>query len=85
MARRYECGSVVAQLEAVRCGHGVGILHDYAARGYPELQRLLPSTRFVRSYWLASHPDTHRSGRVMEVYRCITSSVRAARSKFVID
>jgi molybdate transport repressor ModE-like protein len=85
MARRYECGSVVAQLEAVRCGHGVGILHDYAASRYPELRRLIPSTRFVRNYWLASHPDTHGSGRVMEVHRCIISNVRAARRKFVID
>lgn len=32
MSRRYECGSVVAQVEAVRTGHGIGILHDYAAR-----------------------------------------------------
>ena len=32
MSRRDERGSVVAQLEAVRSGHGVGILHDYAAR-----------------------------------------------------
>jgi len=85
MARRYECGSVVAQLEAVRCGHGIGILHDYAAIRYPELKRLIPGTRFVRSYWLASHPDTHGSGRVMEVYQCIASSVRAARRTFVID
>lgn len=50
MSRRYERGSVVAQIEAVQSGHGVGILHDYAARRYPELQRLLPDVRFVRSY-----------------------------------
>jgi hypothetical protein len=31
MNRRYDCGSVVAQMEAVRGGHGVGIPHDYAA------------------------------------------------------
>src|SRR6201996_3643951 len=29
MSRRYECGSVVAQMEAVRGGHGIGILHDH--------------------------------------------------------
>jgi DNA-binding transcriptional LysR family regulator len=61
MSRRYECGSVVAQMEAVRSGHGVGILHDYAARRYPELKRLLPEVRFVRNYWLLSHPDTHET------------------------
>src|SRR5262249_18199964 len=66
MSRRYECGSVVAQIEAVRAGHGVGILHDYAALRYPELKRLVPDIRFVRSYWLTSHPDTHGTRRVQE-------------------
>jgi DNA-binding transcriptional LysR family regulator len=39
--------SIVAQIEAVRTGHGISILHDYAASRYPELQRLLPDVRFV--------------------------------------
>jgi DNA-binding transcriptional LysR family regulator len=80
MSRRYECGSVVAHMEAVRGGHGIGILHDYVARRYPELRRLLPEIRFVRNYWLTSHPDTHETQRVQEVYRFITTSVKAARS-----
>ncbi|MGY3387544.1 DNA-binding transcriptional LysR family regulator [Bradyrhizobium sp. USDA 3311] len=79
MSRRYECGSVVAQMEAVRSGHGIGILHDYAARNYPELQRLLPEVRFARSYWLTSHSDTHETRRVQEVRRFITTSIKAAR------
>lgn len=82
MSRRYECGSVVGQMEAVRAGHGVGILHDYAARRHPELRRLLPGIRFVRSYWLISHPDTHETRRVQEVHRTITARVRAARRHF---
>ena len=82
MSRRYECGSVVAQMEAVRGGHGVGILHDYAARRYPELKRLLPDIRFVRNYWLTSHPDTHETRRVQEVHHFIVASVKAARPSF---
>ncbi|MDA9431416.1 LysR family transcriptional regulator [Bradyrhizobium sp. CCBAU 51627] len=85
MSRRYECGSVVAQMEAVRSGHGVGILHDYAARRYPELRRLLPDVRFVRNYWLTSHPDTHETRRVQEVHRFIATAVKAARSSFEAD
>ncbi|MCA1510521.1 LysR family transcriptional regulator [Bradyrhizobium sp. NBAIM01] len=82
MSRRYECGSVVAQMEAVRSGHGVGILHDYAARRYPELQRLLPDVGFVRSYWLTSHPDTHDVRRIQEVHRFIVASVKSYRPSF---
>lgn len=81
-SRRYECGSVVAQMEAVRAGHGIGILHDYAAQRYPELKRLLPNVRFIRSYWLTSHPDTHETRRVQEVYRFISMSVKDARNSF---
>jgi molybdate transport repressor ModE-like protein len=84
MSRRYECGSVVAQVEAVRNGHGVGILHDYAAKRYPELKRLIPEVRFVRQYWLTSHPDTHDTRRVKEVHRFITASVKSASSLFEI-
>ena len=84
MSRRYECGSVVGQMEAVRAGHGVGILHDYAATRYPELRRLLPATRFTRTYWLISHPDTHEARRIREVHRHIAGGIRGARSDFVL-
>src|ERR1700722_3190751 len=82
MTRRFECGSVVAQMEAVRAGHGVGILHDYAARRFPELRRLLSGIRFTRSYWLIAHPDTHNVRRVRAVIDHITTTVRADRGKF---
>ncbi|MGY4167699.1 LysR family transcriptional regulator [Bradyrhizobium sp. USDA 4529] len=85
MSRRYECGSVVAQVEAVRNGHGIGILHDYVARRYPELRRLLPDLRVVRSYWLTSHPDTHYTKRIQEVRRFIVASIKAAKLQFDMD
>jgi len=43
---------------------------------------LLPDVRFVRTYWLTSHPDTHETRRVQEVHRFIVSTVKAARSTF---
>jgi molybdate transport repressor ModE-like protein len=85
MRRHYECGSVVAQMEAVRAGHGIGILHDYAAGQFPELSRLLPEIRFTRTYWLMSHPDTHHTRRVAEVHEFVAKSVAAARASFVIS
>ncbi|MFT3989551.1 LysR family transcriptional regulator [Aestuariivirga sp.] len=85
MQRHYECGSVVAQMEAVRAGHGIGILHDYAAMNYPELVRVLPQIRFTRTYWLMSHPDTHDTRRVADVYHHIAARAQAARSRFVLQ
>jgi molybdate transport repressor ModE-like protein len=83
MHRHYECGSVIAQMEAVLAGEGVGILHDYAAASYPDLVRVLPEMRFSRTYWLMSHPDTHDTRRVAEVYRGIVESVVARAHDFV--
>jgi DNA-binding transcriptional LysR family regulator len=82
-ARRYECASVVAQLEAVRAGVGVGILHDYAVRQFPELQAVLPEVSFLRTYWLVTHADVRNLRRVEEVYSFILSRVRANRGLFV--
>jgi molybdate transport repressor ModE-like protein len=83
MPRHYECGSVVAQMEAVRSGEGIGILHDYAAAAHADLVRVLPEMRFNRTYWLMSHPDTHDTRRVAEVYRAIVESVQQKRSAFM--
>jgi DNA-binding transcriptional LysR family regulator len=82
-ARRYECASVVAQLEAVRAGVGVGILHDYAVRQFPELQAVLPEVSYLRTYWLVTHADLRTLRRVDEVYSFILSRVRANRGLFV--
>jgi len=83
--RRFECGSVAGQLEAVRAGAGVAILHDYIAARFPELERLLPAVRFRRSYWLTAHPDTHATRRVAAVIERMTGEVRAARGSFVVE
>jgi molybdate transport repressor ModE-like protein len=83
--RHYECGSVIAQMEAVRAGEGLGILHDYAAARYPELVRVLPAMKFSRTYWLMTHPDTHDTRRVAEVYGAIVDSVVARRRDFHRD
>ncbi len=83
MRRHYECGSVVAQMEAVRAVEGIGILHDYAAAHHPELKRVLPGMRFSRTYWLMSHPDTHDTRRVATVYEAIVESVNERKSSFV--
>src|ERR1700751_428723 len=46
---RLECSTAVAQLEAVRSGAGIGILHDYAAHRGKQLRVVLPALRFERT------------------------------------
>jgi hypothetical protein len=47
------------------------------------LKRLLPASRFVRTYWLMSHPDTHRTARVAAVYDFMAAAVEKARVEFL--
>jgi molybdate transport repressor ModE-like protein len=82
--RHYECGSVVAQVEAVRAGIGIGYLHDYAAARHDGLVRLLPELAAERSYWLTTHPDTQGVRRVTSVADFITECVRTARDEFLL-
>ena len=81
-SRRYECASVVAQVEAVRAGAGLGVLHDYALRSFPELRVVLPEISFMRTYWLVTHSDDRSLRRVEEVHSFILNRVKAHRGLF---
>jgi DNA-binding transcriptional LysR family regulator len=75
VSRRYECASVLGQVEAVRAGAGIGILHDFLALRYPELERILPEIRFTRTYWIATHSELRRVTRVMELMNYVAKRV----------
>ena len=62
--RLFRCASVMGQLEAIRSGVGLGILHDFAVTPSDQLVRILTGVGFTRSYWMMSHPDTHAVRRV---------------------
>lgn len=82
--RVFRCAGVVGQLEAVRAGAGIGILHDFAAADCPDLVRVLPETAFERTYWLMSHPDSHEARRVAACRAFITQRFREERDRFLI-
>jgi len=79
---RLECASAVGQIEAVRGGVGIGILHDYAAHRDPQLQMVLPEIAFERSYWIITHVDLRRLSRVRAISDFITEEVGAHRAIF---
>ena len=81
--RRYECAGVHGQLEAVKAGLGIGILHDFAARDLVGLVPILPEHIFTRSYWLLAHLDTRHLARIDAVYRFIVEAVEAEQARFI--
>ena len=50
--------SVSVQLNFLRHGAGVGVVHDFALPTAPELRRILPDQiHLTRAFWLIRHAD----------------------------
>lgn len=79
---RLELSTAIGQLEAVRSGAGIGILHDYAACRDPQLQIVMPEIRFDRSYWIVTHADLQRVSRVRAAIDHIHAEVQANKALF---
>jgi DNA-binding transcriptional LysR family regulator len=77
-----ELTSAIGQLEAVRAGAGIGVLHDYLA-GDPGLVRVLPELSAVRSYWLAIHESLRDVARVRAAADFLTAAVAEAQPAFI--
>lgn len=61
----FASNSVSVQLNWLRTGAGVGIVHDFALPAAPELVRILPDQlSLVRSFWLIRHQDDVRMDRL---------------------
>ncbi len=57
--------SVSVQLNWLRAGAGVGVVHDFALPAAPELIRLIPDqVALTRSFWLIRHADDGRVARL---------------------
>ena len=79
----FEISSATGQTEAVRSGAGVGILHDYIARQYGELVRLLPATSIRRAYWTTWHESARDLVRVRTVAEFVQELVRQEHAIFL--
>jgi DNA-binding transcriptional LysR family regulator len=79
----FECASAVTQLEALRASVGLGVVHDFIARRFPDLTRVLPERRAMRAYWIVTHEDTRGLGRIRAATEHIVASLERDRGMFV--
>jgi DNA-binding transcriptional LysR family regulator len=79
----FEVSSAIGQVEAVRAGAGIGVLHDYLARAHGELVPVLSAHRVTRSYWTTIHEDLRHVARVRVASDFLTEIVREAHRDFV--
>lgn len=78
-----EVATAIGQLEAVRSGAGIGVLHDFMAAGRRDLELLFPEIRIERSYWTVWHENLKSTRRVQAVVDFLDSAARAERSQFI--
>jgi DNA-binding transcriptional LysR family regulator len=84
--QKFHCASVVGQMEAIKAGCGLGVLHDFASvHEAGMLVRILPEIAFRRSYFLLAHPDTVGIRRIAATRDFIVRRFREERHRFVVD
>jgi DNA-binding transcriptional LysR family regulator len=81
----FRCASVVGQMEAVRAGTGIGVLHDFAAKDAKGFVRVISHIAFRRSYFLLSHPDSASVRRIAVARNFVIRRFREERSRFLCD
>ena len=79
----FEISSAIGQNEAVLSGAGIGILHNYIARQYPSLVRILPDVSIRRAYWTIYHESARDLARVRMVSDFLHELVREERQIFL--
>ena len=75
--------SALGQMEAVRSGAGIGILHTFIARTQPDLVPVAVAPPIRRAYWLVYHETVRPLRRVQAVSSFIAAAVEAERARFV--
>ena len=73
--------SVSVQLNFLRHGAGVGVVHDFALPAAPELRRIIPGViSLTRSFWLIRHAD---DGRVERLTRFAAQLLAGVRTELI--
>ena len=83
MPTAFQCASAIGQLEAVRAGLGLGVVHHFIAGRHPDLVAVLPERQATRAYWIVEHEDTRGLGRIRAVHDFIVTSIEADRGLFM--
>ena len=70
--------SVSVQMQMVRAGAGLAIVHDFAIPFTPGVVRVLPDQiALTRAFWLIRHADDRRSERLTRLAEALGQGLRA--------
>lgn len=78
----FSSNSVSVQLNFLRQGAGLGVVHDFALPAAPELVRVLPDVIcLTRSFWLIRHADDARVPRLTRFAEALVAESRAEMAR----
>ena len=73
----FASNSVSVQMQAIRAGAGLGIVHDFALPFAPGVRRVLPEAiALTRSFWLIRHADDRASPRLSRLSEALAAGLR---------
>jgi len=75
--------SINAQYRLTASGTGIGVLPCFIGDADPGLVRLLPEVTITRSFWLVTHQDTRKLGRIHAFVTWLMDETEANRSKLL--
>ncbi len=79
----YAISSALGQVEAVRSGAGIGILHTFIARSHDDLVLIEAAPPIRRAYWLVYHESVRPMRRIQAVSSFISELVEKERALFM--
>lgn len=79
----FSISSALGQVEAVRAGAGIGILHAFIARAHADLVPVPAAPPIRRAYWLVYHESVRPLRRIQVVATFIARAVERERGAFV--
>lgn len=79
----YRSNSSLAQLNAIVCGFGIGLLPSYVEDLYSTLEPILPYVVWPQQeIWLVSHQDTRGNARIRSALDYLIDLFRAEKDRF---
>ncbi|MBL8577553.1 MAG: LysR family transcriptional regulator [Mesorhizobium sp.] len=78
----FSISSALGQVEAVRSGAGIGILHAFIARADPHLVPVKAIKPIRRAYWLVYHESVRSLSRIQAAASFITQAVEQEKRLF---
>jgi DNA-binding transcriptional LysR family regulator len=82
LAAKFRTSTVIAQMNAVLAGSGIGVVPFFMANGEKTLIPVLPDLNIERGYWLQVNPDSKEIARVRATIDFIVNQIQTEKDLF---